>query len=45
MVDRLLFYVFLLATSVVTVILLLFIPVCRRLFYDDEFDEKLFGIN
>ncbi|CAD5208516.1 unnamed protein product [Bursaphelenchus xylophilus] len=42
-IDRLLFHIFLVSTLLITVIMLLMIPLYRRLFYDDQFDEKLFG--
>ncbi|CAD5205802.1 unnamed protein product [Bursaphelenchus okinawaensis] len=44
-IDRLLFFIFLIATLAITLTLLIMIPVARRLFYDDQFDEKLFGRN
>ncbi|KAI6225567.1 Neuronal acetylcholine receptor subunit alpha-10 [Aphelenchoides besseyi] len=44
-IDRLLFYIFLLLTVLVTGIMLIVVPVWRRLFFNDQFDEQLFGID
>lgn len=43
-IDRLLFWVFLVATVAITLVLLIIIPLVRHAQETDELDEKLFGM-
>ncbi len=43
-IDRLLFWVFLIATVGITLTLLIIIPLVRHSMETDELDEKLFGL-
>lgn len=43
-IDRLLFWVFLLATVLITLLLLIIIPLLRHAAETDQLDEKLFGL-